>query len=85
MATPGARVEFRLPSDEKEVIEQAVRLLGISITEFARPRLLEDARKIVAEHSITRLTDRDRDIFLTMLEADGEPAAALRKAFRKVR
>jgi len=85
MATNSARVEFRLPPEEKEMIEQAVRLLGTTLSEFVRPRLVQDARKILAEYSITRLTDRDRDIFLAMLEADSEPNAELQKAFREVR
>lgn len=84
MATNATRVEFRLPPEEKDLIEQAAKLLGISLTEFARPRLVQDARAIVTEYAITRLTDRDREIFLAMLDADTEPNAALRKAFREV-
>ena len=85
MAATTARVEFRLQPDEKDLIEQAVRLLGMTISDFARPRLVQEARQIVTEYSITRLTNRDRDIFLAMLDADTEPNAALRQAFREVK
>ena len=85
MAATTARVEFRLQPEEKDLIEQAVRLLGMTITDVARPRLVQEARQIVTEYNITRLTNRDRDIFLAMLDADTEPNAALRKAFREVK
>ena len=85
MATTNARVEFRLLPEEKDLIEQAVQLLGMTLTEFARPRLVQDARKIVTEHAAARLTDRDRDIFLAMLDAESEPNTRLRQAFREVK
>ena len=85
MSATTARVEFRLQPEEKDLIEQAVRLLGMTISEFARPRLVQEARQIVTEYNITRLTNRDRDIFLAMLDADTEPNAALRQAFREVK
>ena len=84
MATNAARIEFRLPSESKDLIEQAAQLLGVTVTEFASSRLVSFARQIIQEHNITRLTDRDRDIFLAMLEADEEPNAALTQAFQDV-
>ena len=84
MATHAARIEFRLASEGKDLIEQAAELLGLTVTEFASSRLVSLARQIILEHSITSLTNRDRDIFLAMLEADEEPNAALTQAFRDV-
>ncbi|MBI4580218.1 MAG: DUF1778 domain-containing protein [Planctomycetes bacterium] len=79
------RMSCRLRPENKALIDQAARLLGMSVSEFANSRLVEIARQIIAEHNVTRLTDRDRDVFLTMLDADAEPNAALRKAFREVK
>lgn len=84
MATTTARVEFRLRPESKDLIEQAAGLLGMSLTEFASSRLVQLAQQVVAEHNVARLTNRDRDIFLAMLDADSEPNAALRQAFRDV-
>ncbi len=84
MATT-TRLEFRIRPESKDLIEQAAQLLGISVSEFANSRLVQLARQIIAEHNITRLTNRDRDIFLAMLDADTEPNAALQKAFRGVK
>jgi len=84
MAANIARIEFRVRSDKKELIEQAAQLLGLTITEYACSRLVQDAQKTIAEHNVTRLTDRDRDIFLAMLESKAEPNQALRRAFQEV-
>lgn len=84
MAANTARIEFRVPPDTKELIEQAAQLLGLTVTEYASSRLAEDAQKIIAEHNITRLTDRDRDIFLAMLDSHAGPNEALRRAFEEV-
>jgi len=85
MATTTTRLEFRLRRESKDLIEQAAQLLGMTVSEFANSRLVRLARQVIAEHNITRLTDRDREIFLKMLEADSKPNAALRKAFREVK
>jgi uncharacterized protein (DUF1778 family) len=61
-----------------------ILLLRLSVTEYAGSRLVEDARKTIAEHNVTRMTDRDRDIFPAMLDADTEPDESLRQAFRDV-
>ena len=84
MATNTARVEFRLPPDSKDLIEQAAQLLGLTLTEFASSRLVSLAKQTIQEHNITKLTNRDRDIFLAMLDTDEEPNAALKAAFNDV-
>ena len=84
MATKTARVEVRLPPESKKIIEQAAQLLGLTLTEFASSRLVSLARQTIQEHNITKLTNRDRDIFLAMLDADDEPNAALTAAFDDV-
>ena len=85
MATTTSRLEFRLRRESKDLIEQAAQLLGMTVSEFANSRLVQLAKQIIAEHNTTLLTDRDRDTFLKMLDADGKPNAALRKAFREVK
>jgi uncharacterized protein (DUF1778 family) len=85
MATTATRLEFRLRPESKELIEQAAQLLGMTVSEFANSRLVQLARAVIAEHNLTRLTNRDRDIFLAVLDGDSKPNAALRKAFREVK
>jgi uncharacterized protein (DUF1778 family) len=78
-----ARIEFRLPSKRKREIERAATLQNRSLTEFATAVLTEAARKVLSEqqrHEHVELSDRDRDRFLALLDADAAPNAALRAA-----
>jgi uncharacterized protein (DUF1778 family) len=78
-----ARLDFRLNRQLKELIDQAACLMGQSVSDFAVSTLVERARRIVQENSTTILSDRDRDIFLAMLDADGRPNEALKRAARR--
>ena len=83
-----ARIEFRLPSTLKEEIERAAMVQNQSLTDFATAVLTETARKVLADHAQhehVRLTNRDRDRFLKMLDADAAPNAALRAAAKRHR
>ena len=76
-----ARLNFRLPGNLKALIEQAATELGQSVTDFAISSLVRDAREVLQQSQRTRLTDRDRDIFLAMLDkVDARPNAALKAA-----
>lgn len=78
-----ARLNFRLNQQLKELIDRAACLSGQSVSDFAVSVLAENARRVIHEHSTTVLSDRDRDLFLAMLDEDAEPNEALRKAARK--
>ncbi len=77
------RLDFRLNRQLKELIEQAACILGQSVSDFATSTLVERARRVVQEHTTTVLSNRDRDIFLAMLDADAQPNAALSRAAEK--
>jgi uncharacterized protein (DUF1778 family) len=84
----GARIEFRLSFLAKEEIERAALVQNRSLTDFATAVLTETARKVLAEQTnqeLVRLSNRDRDRFLAMLDADAEPNHALRAAARRHR
>lgn len=76
-----SRINFRLPSDVKEKIERAAAASGLNVTEFAVHALTNTADEILERQHARRLTDRDRDTFLAMLDADDEPNDALKDAF----
>src|SRR5438874_290747 len=78
-----ARLDFRLSQQHKVLIDQAARLAGQSISDFAVSTLVERARRILQENTVTVLSDRDRDIFLAMLDGDAKPNAALRRAAKR--
>jgi uncharacterized protein (DUF1778 family) len=79
-----ARLNFRLPAELKETIEEAAAHLGQTVTDYAIATLARNAREVIEEHNATRLSHRDRDIFIRMLEdADAKPNAALIAAAKR--
>lgn len=90
MATPtentDARINFRLRGDQKQVIEQAAAQTGQSVTDFAVSTLLLRAREVMQEHTETRLSQRDRDLLLALLDdPNTEPNDALAAADQRYR
>jgi len=75
-----SRLDFRLSKNDKAVIEQAAAISGQTVTDFAVSTLLREAREVIEHHHVTRLSDRDRDIFLALLDSDSEPNEALVRA-----
>jgi uncharacterized protein (DUF1778 family) len=76
-----ARLQLRLAADLKREIEEAAAHLGQSVSEFAISTLVQVARDVNEQQKITKLTNRDRDIFLAMLDdVDREPNKALIEA-----
>ncbi len=79
-----ARLNFRLPSDLKEVIEEAAASLGQSVSDFAVSTLVQQARSVIEQQHFTILSNRDRDRFIALLDdAEARPNAALVKAAKR--
>ncbi len=55
--------------------------LGQSVSDFAISTLVRAAREVIREHDVTELSDRDRDLFISLLEdADASANETLRAA-----
>jgi len=83
-----ARIEFRLPAKLKKEIERAAAVENRSLTDFATAVLSEAAREVLAEqsrHEHVRLSNRDRDRFLAMLDAPPAPNPKLSAAAKEHR
>ena len=79
-----ARINVRLSSDLKQTVEEAAAALGQSVSEFTVSAVVREARDVLEDAQITRLTKRDRDAFLAALNAkDLRPNDALKKAARR--
>ena len=76
------RLDVRLGSDHKHLIEQAAGLLGQSVTAFTVSTLVREAERVTERFGALRLSDRDRDAFLAALDSPPGPNAKLRKAAR---
>jgi len=79
-----ARLNFRLPSDLMVVIEEAAAQLGQSVSDFAVSTLVQTARSVLHDRSVTELSNHDRDIFIAALDdADLKPNNALLDAAKR--
>ena len=74
------RMHFRLSSEIKERVEKAAAVTGQTLTDFAVSVLANSASEILERHETRRLSDRDRDIFLSMLDSEPEPNKSLKNA-----
>jgi uncharacterized protein (DUF1778 family) len=79
-----ARINVRISSDLKQTIENAAAALGQTVSEFAISTVVREARQVLQDAQVTRLSNRDRDQFLKALDAvDSKPNAALKAAARR--
>ena len=73
-------LEVRLPHDHKMLIEEAAELSGQTVDSFIVSTVVEAARRAVDANQRIRLSDRDRDRFLELLENPPEPNDRLKQA-----
>ncbi len=78
------RLNFRLNSELKKTIEDAAAQTGQTVSDFAISTLVQASRRILQEQQATRLTERDRQLFVEMLDdVSTKPNAALSKAAKR--
>lgn len=77
-----SRLNFRLPSEIKERVENAALVSGVTVTDFAITVLAERSEEILEKHQTRIISNRDRKIFLEMLENPPEPNNALKNAVK---
>ena len=63
-----ARLNFRLPAELKQTIEEAAALTGQTVSDFAISVLVVNSRRVVEEHDQTLLSNRDREKFMALLD-----------------
>ena len=75
-----ARMEQRTKPSVKAQIQQAAALLGTDETSFVISAALEQAKRTIAEHERTILSDEDRKVLLAAFDSPAEQTIALREA-----
>lgn len=78
-----ARFNFRLPAEIKDRIEKAAIVSGVTVTDFAITALADTADEVLEKQHMRILSNRDRDIFLEMLDNPPKPNKALIKAVKE--
>jgi len=83
-ARSDARLNFRINSDLKKTIEEAAAQTGQTVSDFAVSTLIQVSRRILMEEQVTRLTQRDRQLFIELLDNEStKPNSALIKAAKQ--
>lgn len=75
-----ARMELRSTSDQKEIIETAADLRGVTVSAFILSIVLKNAKQIIAEHQVTDLSIQDWKLFSEIIDRSTQPNAALEEA-----
>lgn len=83
--TKETRVEIRVSQEQKNLLEKAAALKGISLSAYMLSLTLEAAQSDITDHEHMVLSDRDWDLFVSALENPPEPCANLQSAIQKFR
>lgn len=84
MATQTERIEMRVSPKDKALIEKAAAVSGQALTAFAIANLVARAKEILARDEVTELSDRDREVFVKVLDQE-DPKPALVDAVKRHR
>ena len=74
------RFDVRTTREEKRLLKRAADLLGRSLSDFILGSAHEAAQRTIEEHTILRLTERDREVLIGALLNPPEPNARFVKA-----
>jgi uncharacterized protein (DUF1778 family) len=78
-----ARLDARVSHKEKDLIEAAASLRGISVTDFLRTTVTDAAQRIIRESEVLTLTERSRKMFVQALLKPPKPNEAAIVAARR--
>jgi uncharacterized protein (DUF1778 family) len=79
------RTEARLLPEQKERIERAASLKGLSLSDFIVQHADEAAIRTIQQHTGWTLEDRDRDVFVQALLNPPAPSARMKAAVKRYR
>jgi uncharacterized protein (DUF1778 family) len=80
-----ARIDLRITRKQKELLARAAALSGVSMSSFLVNNALDQAKRIVSESEAIVLSDRDRDLFYSLLKNPPKPNKNLVKLMRNHR
>ncbi|HET9014701.1 MAG TPA: DUF1778 domain-containing protein [Thermomicrobiaceae bacterium] len=80
-----ARLEARIPPEQKEVIQYAAALAGLSLTDFVLRSAQEAAEQAIRRHRVMALSAEDSAAFARAILDSPPPNDALRAALHGAR
>ncbi|MEM8677523.1 MAG: DUF1778 domain-containing protein [Cyanobacteria bacterium P01_G01_bin.67] len=77
------RIDLRVSQEQKDLLETAASLKGISLSAYLLAHCLEIAQADIAKHQKLVLSDRDRDLFLSLITNPPQPKQDLVEAMQQ--
>ena len=82
--TKEARLNFRLPGNLKQLIEEAATAMGQSVSDYAIATLVTNSQAVLQQSQTTVLSNRDRKTLMALLDnSDAKPHRALTEAAKR--
>lgn len=79
----GSRIDLRITQEQKELLERAAALKGVSLSAYTLSYVLPAAKQEVDSHERLVLSNRDRDLFMSVMENPPRLKGKLKSAIRK--
>ncbi|OWY68740.1 hypothetical protein B7486_24690 [cyanobacterium TDX16] len=79
------RIDLRVTQEQKELLERAATLKGISVSAYTLLHVLPAAKQDVDSHERLVLSDRDRDLFMSVMENPPALKGKLKSAIARYR
>jgi len=79
------RIDLRITREQKELLARAAALSGVSMSSFLVNNAIDQAKRIVVKSETITLSDRDRDLFYSILKDPPKPNKNLVKLMRNHR
>ena len=80
-----SRIDLRVTQEQKELLEKAASLRGISLSAYTLLHLLPIAKQDIDTQERLILSDRDRDLFMSIMENPPALQGNLKTAIKKYR
>ncbi|NET38105.1 MAG: DUF1778 domain-containing protein [Cyanothece sp. SIO1E1] len=78
-----SRIEIRVSQEDKKLLEQAASLQGLSLSQYMLSTALDIAKEKIATHEKMVLSNRDRDLFIALIDNPPAPCKALKSAVHR--
>jgi len=79
------RIDLRITREQKKLLARAAALSGVSMSSFLVNNALDQAKRIVVKSETITLSDRDRDLFYSILKNPPKPNKNLVELMRNHR
>ncbi|MDJ0690338.1 MAG: DUF1778 domain-containing protein [Xenococcaceae cyanobacterium MO_188.B32] len=77
------RIDLRVSQEQKDLLETAASIKGISLSAYLLANCLEIAQADIAKHQKLVLSDRDRDLFISLIANPPKPNQDLVEAMQE--